>query len=165
MECDFMYYKKAKQISFSRQKRNKKDVKYIVIHFTGNKKDTAKNNVDFFAKNNTREAGAHFFVSANGEYAKSIPMNRSAWAVGGVFDKNAKYLNKCTNFNSVSIELCDAVDGWTVGHVTGAKKVIKYIRKYCPNAKAIICHHDVNGKNCPNWWKRFNSFKKLLEVK
>ena len=113
-----MYYKKAKQISFSRQKRNKKHVKYIVIHFTGNKKDTAKNNVDFFAKNNTREAGAHFFVSANGEYAKSIPMNRSAWAVGGVFDKNAKYLNKCTNFNSVSIELCDAVDGWTVGHLS-----------------------------------------------
>lgn len=161
-----MYYKKAKQISFSRQKRNRKNIKYIVIHYTQNKGDTAKNNVDYFANVNKREAGAHFFVSANGDYAKSIPMNRSAWAVGGcVYDENAKYLNKCTNFNSISIELCDAVDGWTVGHVTGTKKVIKYIRKYCPNAKTIICHHDVNGKNCPNWWKKFTSFKKLLEVK
>lgn len=161
-----MYYKKAKQISFSRQKRNRKNIKYIVIHYTQNKGDTAKNNVDYFANVNKREAGAHFFVSANGDYAKSIPMNRSAWAVGGyVYDENAKYLNKCTNFNSISIELCDAVDGWTVGHVTGTKKVIKYIHKYCPNAKTIICHHDVNGKNCPNWWKKFHSFKKLLEVK
>lgn len=160
-----MYYKKAKQISFSKQKRNRKNVKYIVIHYTQNKGDTAKNNVDYFANVNKREAGAHFFVSANGDYAKSIPMNRTAWAVGGyVYDEHAKYLNKCTNFNSVSIELCDALDGWTVGHVVGTRKLIKYIRKYCPNAKTVICHHDVNGKKCPGWWKKFDSFKKVLGV-
>lgn len=159
-----MYYKKAKQISFSKEKRNRKNVEYIVIHFTGNKLDTAKDNVKFFAKGNTRKAGAHFFVSANGDYAKSIPMNRAAWSVGGIYDKKAKYLGECTNYNSVSIELCSAVDRWTAGHIVGTRKLIKYIRKHCPNAKTIICHHDVNGKNCPNWWKKFSTFKKALGV-
>lgn len=37
-----MYKRMAKSISYSPTKRNRKDVKYIVIHYTGNSNDTAK---------------------------------------------------------------------------------------------------------------------------
>lgn len=157
-----MYYRKAKKISYG-NKRDRKNVRYIVIHYTGNNGDTAKNNVDYFATTNQRSAGAHLFVGAKGVVAKSIPLNRSAWAVGGNFG-DGKYYGACTNFNSVSIELADAMAGWTPGHVKGVKKAIKYIQKYCPNAKTIICHHDVNGKKCPAWYKSFKDFKKDLGV-
>ena len=41
-----MYKRMAKSISYSPTKRNRKDVKYIVIHYTGNSNDTTKNNAD-----------------------------------------------------------------------------------------------------------------------
>ena len=111
-----MYKKMAKSISYSPIKRNRKDVKYIVIHYTGNSNDTAKNNADYYATGNTRLAGAHFFVDKLGNTARSIPMNRTAWAVGGAkyadckATGGGKYYSKCTNYNSVSIELCGCTE-------------------------------------------------------
>ena len=111
-----MYKRMAKSISYSPTKRNRKDVKYIVIHYTGNSNDTAKNNADYYATGNTRLAGAHFFVDKQGNIARSITLNRTAWAVGGGKYNDCKttggggYYSKCTNFNSVSIELCSSTD-------------------------------------------------------
>ena len=42
-----MYKKLAKPISYDPRKRSKKNVKYIVIHYTGISNDTAKNEVQF----------------------------------------------------------------------------------------------------------------------
>lgn len=147
-------------------KRNKKNVKYIVIHYTGNKGDTAKNNALYFKNTNTREAGAHFFVDGKGEVYKSVNMNRTAWAVGGskyAGTKGGSYYGKCTNSNSVSIELCDCMKDYTEKQAEAVRDLVKYIRKHCPNAKTIIRHWDVNGKECPkpmigvnnSMWKKF----------
>ena len=144
--------KMAKSISYG-AKRDRKKVYYIVMHYTGNKGDTAKNNAIYFATSNTRAAGAHFFVDKQGEIWKSIPINRTAYAVGGNQRTGArgegKYYGKCTNANSVSIELCDCLDGVSWKQMVSVKKLIQYIRKKCPNAKTIIRHWDVNGKACP----------------
>lgn len=150
-----MYKRLAKSISYDTKKRKKKTVKYIVIHYTGNKGDTAKGNVNYFATSNTRKAGAHFFVDQDGHIARSIPMNRTAWAVGGDqrdgMKGEGKYYGKCTNFNSVSIELCDIVNkNPSAKMIKSTKKLIKYIKKYCPNAKIICRHWDINGKHCPS---------------
>lgn len=150
----------------STSKRNKKNVKYIVIHYTGNKGDTAKNNALYFKNTNTREAGAHFFVDGKGEVYKSVNMNRTAWAVGGskyAGTKGGSYYGKCTNSNSVSIELCDCMKNYTEKQAEAVKDLVKYIRKHCPNAKTVIRHWDVNGKECPkpmigtnnSMWKKF----------
>lgn len=159
----------ARKISFDSTKiRDRNKIKYIVIHYTGNTNDTAKNNAEFFALRNTREAGAHFFVDSNGSVYKSIPMNRTAWSVGGLYNKSngaSKYYGKCTNYNSVSIELCNCVEKYSFKQATATKQLIKYIQKYCPNAKTIIRHWDVNGKTCPlpmcgknnEMWKEFLS--------
>lgn len=160
----------AKKISYDSKKRKRKDVKYIVIHYTGVNGDTAENNAKYFANGNTREAGAHFFVGKKGKVYKSVNMNRSAWSVGGLFSREngaGSYYQKCTNYNSVSIELCDCVKGYSEAHAKAVKKLIKYIRRYCPNAKTIIRHWDVNGKPCPKPMagknnKMWREFKKKI---
>lgn len=148
---------KAKSISFSPVKRDRKDIKYIVIHYTAGTKDTAENCGVYFANSNTRAAGAHFFVDRNGDVVKSIPMNLTAYSVGAsarysdyLKTGGAKYWKKCTNKNSVSIELCAIAEKWPSAKQREAMvKLIKYIRKWCPNAKTVIRHFDVTGKYCP----------------
>lgn len=149
-----MAYKYIKALRWSYgKKRDKSVVEYIPIHYTGVKGDTAENNAKYFATSNKRAAGAHFFVDRKGKVIKSIAMNLTAWSVGGLYTtKNGagKYYKKCTNYNSVSIELCDCVDKYpSKEQIKAVKKLIKYIRKYCPNAKKVIRHWDVNGKQCP----------------
>lgn len=147
-----MTTKYAKSISYG-NKRPLSNIKYIVIHYTGNKGDTAQNNLDYFANGNTRQAGAHFFVDKKGKVGKSIAMNRTAWAVGGDHRSGRKgeaaYFGKCTNANSVSIELCDMCLKTNWEQVYATRKLVKYIQSKCPNAKTIIRHWDVNGKDCP----------------
>lgn len=141
----------AKPISYG-GKRNLSDVKFIVIHFTGNKGDTAKNNADFYATGNKREAGAHFYVDKIPEIWESVPMERIAWSVGHFFTKKdgaASYYGKCTNANSVSIEMCDCIAGASWEQMLAIRELVLYIKKRCPNAKTIIRHWDVNGKECP----------------
>lgn len=149
-----MYKRLAKPCSYAKGKRKRRNVKYIVIHYTGNTGDTARGNVDYFATTNSRMAGAHFFVGSKGAIGRSIPMNRTAYAVGGDHRSGkageASYYRICTNANSVSIELCNLTSGYpSKAQVAAVKKLVKYIRRWCPNAKTIIRHWDVNGKICP----------------
>jgi len=146
-----IHKKTAKPISYGNA-RTLNTIKYIVIHYTGNKKDTAKNNADYFAKSNTRQAGAHFFVDKKGVIYNSVPMSRTAWAVGGVYSRSGgagTYYGTCTNANSISIELCDCTKNTSWKQMLAVRDLVKYIQKHCPNARTIIRHWDVNGKNCP----------------
>lgn len=142
----------AKSISYGGT-RALSSVKYIVIHYTGVSNDTAKNEVRYFANGNTRSAGAHYFVDQTGAVYQSIPINRAAWSVGGFYTQiygAGSYYNKCTNYNSVSIEMCDNANKDPSAKQTAAvKKLVAYIQKQCPNAKTIIRHWDANGKSCP----------------
>lgn len=158
----------AKPISYDSKKRKRKDIKYIVIHYTGNYYDTAKNNATYFSTSNIRQAGAHFFVDKKGIVYKSVKLNRTAWSVGGLYsliNGAGAYYGKCTNYNSVSIELCDCIKTYSKKQADVTKKLIKHIQKYCPNATTIIRHWDVNGKQCPlpmvgsnnTMWKKFKT--------
>ena len=167
-----MTTKYAKSISYG-NKRPLSNIKYIVIHYTGNKGDTAQNNLDYFANGNTRQAGAHFFVDKKGKVGKSIAMNRTAWAVGGDHRSGRKgeaaYFGKCTNANSVSIELCDMCLKTNWEQMYATRKLVKYIQSKCPNAKTIIRHWDVNGKDCPAPFtgsgnEKWTEFKRFITV-
>lgn len=158
----------AKKVSYG-GKRDLNSVKYIVIHYTGNVGDTAEGNAKYFATSNTRPAGAHFFVGKDGEIFKSISMSYTAWSVGGIYSTAngaGSYYGKCTNSNSVSIELCDCIKGTSWEQMKATKQLVEYIQKQCPNAKTVIRHWDVNGKACPapmvgrfsESWKRFKNF-------
>ena len=54
-------------------------VKFIVIHYTGNKKDTAKANATYF-HNDSRGASAHLFTDDDSCY-QSVALNNAAWVV------------------------------------------------------------------------------------
>ncbi len=137
-------------------KRSRSSIRYIVIHYTAGKFDTAENEGNYFKNVNKRLAGAHFFVGQDGTVVKSISLNRIAWSVGGARYADCKQTGGgsmygiVNNANSVSIELCDNLDrDPSDAQIAGVKKAIKHIKKYCPNAKTIVRHFDVNGKHCP----------------
>lgn len=145
-------------------RRSHNDVWYIVIHYTAGTKDTAENEGNYFARNKVK-ASAHFFVDRTGKIVKSVDLSRVAWSVGGKKypnTKGGKYYGKCTNNNSVSIELCAIADkDPSAKQIQAVRECIQYIQTHCPNAKIIIRHYDVTGKLCPlrmvdeNKWKEF----------
>lgn len=163
--------KKAKKVSYG-STRDLDDIKFIVIHYTGNNGDTAKNNADYFANGNTRSAGAHVFVDGGKYIYKSVPLRKIAWAVGGFYtSKNgaAKYYKKCTNANSLSIEMCNCTKSVPEKVFNQTVELVKYyMKKYNIPADHVIRHWDVNGKDCPALWSGkdnagWEKFKKAIK--
>lgn len=129
--------------------RNLSSIKYIVLHYTGVNHDSAKNEVKFFATGNTRSAGAHFFVGQDGDIQQSIPLKYIAWSVGDYRNGKGAYYGKCTNSNSVSIEMCDQLyKDASADQINAVRNVIKYIKTLCPNIIDVIRHYDVTTKHC-----------------
>lgn len=133
-------------------------VQYIVIHYTGNIKDTALANVKYFNSGYVG-ASAHYFVDENSCY-QSVPLNNAAWAVGGT--SSYKH-DECRNKNSISIEMC------TSGGYTVAKQTINNTAYLCAKLcnllgitgenvdKYVLRHYDVWDKSCPAQWASANS--------
>ena len=57
-------FKQAHSGNYRRAARGKEDICYLVIHFTANDGDTAKNNADYFARAEI-STSAHYFVDEN----------------------------------------------------------------------------------------------------
>ena len=160
-----MYKRLAKSLSYSRVKRSKNIVTAIVIHGTGVKGDTAKNNADYFATGNKSEVGAHFFVDRAGKVARSVTMNRTSWSVGVLYNRSlAKYWDTLGNMNTVSIELCDILDKYpSKAQIKATARLIRYIRTWCPNVKMLVRHLDIAGKHCPSSMVKKDTWSKFLD--
>ena len=138
------------------------DIKYIVIHSTGNTNDTAKNNADYFYRAD-RQASAHYFVDDSYIY-QVVEENQAAWHCG---DGGNRY--GIGNHNSIGIEMC----GTDKGHISDKTinntiELVKALqsRYKLPNDR-IVRHYDVSRKNCPsqfspNNWARWTDFKNRL---
>ena len=161
----FDYARKSKKISYGGL-RTRGAIKGLVIHMTGNSGDTAKNNADFFATGNTRQAGAHIFIDAKGFSARTIPLNRVAWSVGnpkGAYAKGS-YYSTLNNANTVSIELCDIVNNRvTELQLETLIKIVKWVKKQCPNIEYIVRHYDIVKKDCPSYYIEHKSEWKMLQ--
>ena len=140
--------------------RSTTDIKYIVIHYTANDGDRAWNNANYFALNRNLGASAHYFVDDDNIY-QSVPDNYIAWSVGSkTVDKSqggGKYYNKCTNANSLNIELCDTEKNnkYNVTEKTkeNAIKLVKQLMStYNIKKDNVIRHFDATGKHCPAYW-------------
>ena len=158
----------ANRANYGKQ-RNTKNIKYIVIHYTGNDGDKAKNNCNYF-KNNIVKASAHYFVDDYG-VKQSVPDDYVAYSVGG---KKYPYTNplayeKCVNSNSISVELCDCRKNGTYDFTSETIQnaivlVRDLMKKYNVPIERVIRHYDVVGKVCPqpfvtniNAWNNFKS--------
>lgn len=155
--------------------RNASAIKYIVMHYTANKTDTAYANANYFQSAN-RKASAHYFVDKTSIY-QSVQDLKVAWSVGGskysdcAKTGGGKLYKICTNTNSISIELCS--DNGVIENETveNAIKLVKSLMvKYNVPIDRVIRHFDVNGKKCIGWtgWlpttneTLWNNFKERL---
>ena len=135
-----------------------RDVKYVVIHYTGNSSDTAKANANYFS-GGSRSASAHYFVDANSCY-QSVALNNAAWAVGGT--KVYKHA-ECRNINSISIEMCcsgsSIVSEKTINNTAYlCAELCKYIGITADTVDIFVLrHYDVWDKQCPAQWATENS--------
>ena len=135
-------------------------IRYIVIHYTGNDGDTAANNAAYY-QNNVVETSAHYFVDDTAVW-RSVPDLLTAWAVGG------KKYDSCastgggtlhgivTNANSISVELCDTVKDGTYRASEATLKnavalVVELMKQYNIPLEHVCRHFDVTGKLCPSY--------------
>lgn len=136
---------------------------YIVIHDVGVKGQTAKNNVDYFARVYVG-ASAHYFVDRTSIW-QSVEDNDKAWHVG---DGNNAKIN---NHTTIGIEMIVEADG-TIHKETkeNTKWLVQQLqKKYNVPISKVVRHYDASGKNCPQYlnkdkkwtyWKQFYEFLK-----
>lgn len=156
-------------------KRSTSLIKYLVYHYTANDGDTDEANAKYF-HNNVVKASAHRFVDDD-SVTISVPDNYVAYSVGGGLQgsKGHRFYKKCTNTNSISIEMCDTIKNgkYEVSSKTRANAIAlgkEIVKKYGIKKENVIRHFDVTGKNCPAYfvkdkeaWKKFRD--EIFETK
>lgn len=129
--------------------RGKADIQYLVIHYTANDGDTAKNNADYFARENI-STSAHYFVDEN-EVWQSVRDQDIAWHCG---TRGTYYHPYCRNANSIGIELCSRVQNgkyfFQPGTIRNAQELARMLMdRYGIAADHVVRHYDVTHKTCP----------------
>lgn len=141
--------------------RNGSEIKYIVIHDTGNYKDTDEGNAHYFCEDK-RKSSAHYFVDED-SITQIVEDYNSAWHVG---DGHARY--GITNRNSLGVEMCNS--GGYIAEVTinNSSELVRYLmQKYGIPIDRVVRHYDASRKNCPanmsaNNWAKWHEFKEQL---
>lgn len=127
-----------------------KPITYIVIHYTANNGDTAKNNADYFARTPNLSASAHYIVDENTVW-QSVLDKDTAYHCG-----NKTYRHKdCRNDNSIGIEMCSRKDARGQYYIKDevVERTIaltkELMQKYDIPVTNVLRHYDVTGKVCP----------------
>ncbi len=142
-----MQIKTANRENFTAKQRKLSDIAYLVVHYTGNRGDTAKNNADYFAREVTGTS-AHYFVDEN-EVWQSVPDGHAAWHCG---TKGTYYHPACRNANSIGVEVCmlDKHGKLRQGSVDRAAALVRELmQRYSIPPDRVVRHYDVTHKDCP----------------
>lgn len=157
-------FKEARAENFRAASRRPSDICYLVIHFTANDGDSAKNNADYFARE-APGASAHFFVDER-EIWQSVQEKDIAWHCG---TRGMYFHPYCRNANSLGVELCSRKRGekyyFTPETVKNAQQFVRSLMKrYGILMENVVRHYDVTHKNCPapfvedaGAWQRFKA--------
>ena len=128
--------------NFDTKKRSKNSIKFIIIHYTGMKKEI---NAIKRLTDNKSLVSCHYFIKNNGEILKMVPDCYVAWHAGKSKWKSFSSLNK----NSIGIEINNP------GHQHGyrsfgyyqIKSLIKILRnlkkEYGIKKENILGHSDI----------------------
>lgn len=127
---------------------NSRTIEYIVYHYTGNSKDTAWANANYFMGAD-RDASAHYFVDDENIY-QIVDICDVAWHCGA----STYYHDYCRNANSIGIEMCCTAGNYKVGPAAleNAAQLGASLCKYFGITdvdKYIVRHYDVSHKKCP----------------
>ncbi len=150
--------------NFDLRKRSKRNIKYIIYHYTGMKNDKSaiKRLTDFNPK-----VSCHYYIHKNGKLTQLVPELYIAWHAGNSNWKNDQSLNK----SSIGIEISNPghENGYEAFRTKQIKSLIKIskilITKYKIKKNNILGHSDIAplrkkdpGEKFP--WK-FLSTKKI----
>ena len=128
-------------------------VRYIVMHYTANNGDTARDNCYYYHRVGGLQASAHYFCDEHG-VMQSVREGDTAWHCGA----RAYWHPECRNANSIGIEMCSRkrADGSyyikpeTVANAAALAKDI--MQRYGIDTDHVLRHYDVTGKRCPMPW-------------
>ena len=128
--------------NFNPKKRKSKQIKFIIFHYTGMKRELEAINK---LTNIQSEVSSHYLIKTNGNIITLVPDLYVAWHAGKSSWKSYKSLNQ----NSIGIEITNP------GHEFGYKKFSKkqissllklskfLIKRYKINSKNILGHSDI----------------------
>ena len=128
--------------NFDLKKRHKKNIKYLIFHYTGMKNDKLSINR---LTNFNLKVSCHYYITKEGKLIQIVPDLYIAWHAGKSYWKKYKNLNK----NSIGIELVNK--GHQFGYTTFKKKQLlslqnvcrQFIKKYKIKRKYIVGHSDI----------------------
>ena len=151
--------------NFTIPKRSKNKIKFIIIHYTGMKKESSalKRLCDEKSK-----VSAHYFIKKNGDLTQLVPDLYEAWHAGESGWKKIRSLNKY----SIGIEIQNTghdfkYENYSQKQINTIVKLLKRLLKiYNIDIKNILGHSDIapNRKKDPGEkfpWK-YLAKKKLV---
>ena len=139
------YKNRSAKYNLTRKNRKAKDIKYIVVHYTGTNAP-AKNNITYF-KTGNRSASADFFIDDTGIYKFNPNIKKYyTWHCG---DGHGKY--GIANSNSIGIEVVSSGKAYTDKEIIYLRKLIAWIHKKFGDCK-VVRHYDASRKRCPYYY-------------
>ena len=129
--------------NFRLPKRSRKIIKFIILHYTGMKKESEaiKRLQDPKSK-----VSCHYLIKKNGEIIILVPDLYEAWHAGLSSWGNYKLLNK----NSIGIEITNpghqnGYKNFSSKQILSIQKLLKYlVKKYKIRKKCILGHSDIS---------------------
>ena len=128
--------------NFNPKKRIIKQIKFIIFHYTGMRKESEAINR---LTNIQSEVSCHYLIKNNGEIITMVPDLYIAWHAGKSFWGKYKTLNQ----NSIGIEITNPghefkYKKFTEKQINTLLKLSRYlIKKYNINLKNILGHSDI----------------------
>ena len=129
--------------NFSTYKRSLKQIKYIIIHYTGMRSESKAIKR---LTNLSSKVSAHFFIKKNGQVILMVPIKYTAWHAGKSKWKNLDMLNK----NSVGIEIHNPGHDFKYfpfnrKQILSTIKLCSFLKKKLKiNKKNILGHSDIS---------------------
>ena len=148
--------------NFSIPKRSKKNIKYIILHYTGmkNEKSVIKKLCDEKSK-----VSVHYLVKKNGEIINFVPDLYEAWHAGKSTWKKTSSLNKY----SIGIEIQNQghenkYEKFSIKQIITIKRLLKkLIYKYRIKLSNILGHSDISPERKKDPGEKF-PWKKLAKA-
>ena len=148
-------------LNFNTRKRKPEEIKFIIFHYTGMKKE---NDAIKRLTSEKSKVSSHYLIKYNGEILTLVPDTYVAWHAGISSWKNFKSINK----NSIGIEISNSghENKYTNFNAKQKKSILKLtkflIQKY--NIKSKLGHSDISpdrkkdpGEKFP--WEYFSKRK------
>ncbi len=148
--------------NFNTPKRLKKNIKYIIIHYTGMRGELSALNR---LTDHKSKVSSHYFIKKNGKILNLVPDLYEAWHAGNSNWKNIQSLNRY----SIGVEIQNSghenfYESFPNKQMNSVKKLLRFLTlKYRVNCKNILGHSDIapNRKKDPGEKFPWNELAKL----